>query len=205
MTYCPKWGSRNEREPFGEQAGTLGDVHQAMQESGRPPYALHTTWGSRGLHEGGKVESALRLPQSPHGGRPAGKQAHLCSCSHAELFCMDPIFPVSCLGAGAAPSLGTARPRSPRPSRAAQVSRFLCPGFHILSSEAAVRGQDASREAALGLIKACQHSALLGLLPHSFFPAPRVHQGCARQWWVSRRGPEGACGRAYWETRGANR
>lgn len=63
-----------------------------------------------GLCEGGKVESALRLPQSPHGGCPAGKQAHLCSCSNAELFCPDPIFPVSCLGAGTAPSLGTAGP-----------------------------------------------------------------------------------------------
>ena len=78
MTYCPKWNSRNKREPFDEQASTLGDFHRAVQESGHPPCALHTSRGSRGLPEGGKVESALMLPQSPHGGRPAGKRAHSC-------------------------------------------------------------------------------------------------------------------------------
>ena len=74
----PKWNSRNKREPFDEQASTLGDFHRAVQESGHPPCALHTSRGSRGLPEGGKVESALMLPQSPHGGRPAGKRAHSC-------------------------------------------------------------------------------------------------------------------------------
>lgn len=150
-----------------------------------------------------RVPLAPTEPSWRASSREAGPR--LRSCSHAELFCTDPIFPVGCLGAGVASSLRAAPPRSPQPSRAAQVSRFLCPGFHISSSEAAVRGQDASREAALGLIKACQRSSPSGPPLRPFFPGLRVHQGHAQQWRASQPGPEGARGCACWETRGANR
>lgn len=204
MTYCPKWGSRNEREPFDEQASTPGDVHQAVQESGRPPYALHTTWGSRGLREGGKGESALSSHRAPtevvqQGSRPTCVPAATLSSS-----AWTPSSPSVVWVQVQLPAWGRPGPALHGP---AEQPRSL--GFSALVFTSRARkqlsGQDASREAALGLIKACQHSALLGPPPHSFFPVPRVHQGCAWQWWVSRPGPEGACGHACWETRGSDR
>lgn len=58
----------------------------------------------------GKWRVPLGSHRAPMEGVQQGSRPTCVPCSNAELFCPDPIFPVSCLGAGTAPSLGTAGP-----------------------------------------------------------------------------------------------
>lgn len=161
--------------------------------------------GVVGFLKVGKWRVPLRSHRAPTEGVQQGSGPTVAFLQPRRALLHGPRLPRRLSGCSSSSQPGGAPPRSPQPSRAAQVSRFLCPGFHISSSEAAVRGQDASREAALGLIKACQRSAPLVLPPLLFFSVPRVHPGRVWQWRVSRPGLEGARGCACWETRGANR